>query len=161
MDSIGGNLPPKFISFHLGNQIPAEDATTIPEVISPPVSADSTIFDPQTVADLLNSLRNADVEKDIEMATDVSVQNLDSGGLLPPSGSIIPYTDVVPGATPREATSQALPPITTLRTSTPVPATDEWTASASLAALESGLQIAETSASQLPELLPHPTNALL
>ena len=161
MDSIRGNLPPKFISFHLGNQIPAEDATTIPEVISPPVSADSTIFDPQTVADLLNSLRNADVEKDIEMATEVSVQNLDSGGLLPPSGSIIPYTDVVPGATPREATSQALPPITTLRTSTPVPATDEWTASASLAALESGLQIAETSASQLPELLPHPTNALL
>ena len=154
MDSFRRSLPPKFISFHLGNQIPAEDTTTIPEIISPLVSADSTIFDPQTVADLLNSPQNADVEKDIETTTEMSVQNLDSGGLPPPSGSIIPYTDVVPGATSREATSQALPPITTLRTSTPVPATDEWTASASLAALESGLQIAETSASQLPKLLP-------
>ena len=154
MDSFRGSLPPKFISFHLGNQIPAEDTRTIPEIISPPVSADSIIFDSQTVADLLNSPRNADVEKDIGTATEMSVQNLDSGGLPPPSGSIIPYTDVVPGASSKEATSQALPPITTLRTSTPVPATDEWTASASLAALESGLQIAETSASQLPELLP-------
>ena len=136
MDSFGGSLPPKFISFHLGNQIPPEDTTTIPERISPPVSADSTIFDPQTVADLLKSPRNA------------------GRSIIPPSRSIIPYTDVVPGASSREATSQALPPITTLRTSTPVPATDEWTASASLAALESGLQIAETSASQLPEHLP-------
>ena len=154
MDSFRGSLPPQFNSFHLGNQIPAEDTTTIPEILSPPVSADSTIFDPQTVADLLNSPRNAGVEKDIETATEMSVRNLDSGGLPPPSESIIPYTDVVPGATSKEATSQTLPPITTLRTSTPVPATDEWTASASLAALESGLQIAETSASQLPELLP-------
>ena len=93
-------------------------------------------------------------KKGIETVTEMSVQIPGSDGLLPSSGSITPYTDVVPGATSREASSQALPPITTLRTSTPVPATDEWTASASLAALESGLQIAETSASQLPELLP-------
>ena len=103
------------------------------------------------MADLLNSPRSADVEKGIETVTEMSVQNLGSDGLLPSSGSI---TDVVPEATSRETTSRALPPITTLRTSTPVPATDEWTASASLAALECGLQIAETSASQLPELLP-------
>ena len=121
MDSFRGSLPPKFISFHLGNQIPAEDTTTVPEIISPLVSVDSTVFDPQTVADLLNSPRNADVEKVIETATEMSVQNLDSGGLPPPSGSNIPYTDVVPGVTSREATSQALPPITILRTSTPVP----------------------------------------
>ena len=57
MDSFQGSLPPKFISFRLENQIPAEDTTTIPEIISPPVSADSTILDPQTVADLLNSPR--------------------------------------------------------------------------------------------------------
>ena len=57
MDSFRGSLPPKFISFHLGDQIPAEDTTTIPKIISPPVSADSTIFDPQTVADLLISPR--------------------------------------------------------------------------------------------------------
>ena len=44
-----------------------------------------------------------------------------------------------------------------LRLSTPIPATDEWTASTSLAALESGLQIVDTSASQLPELLPAPS----
>ena len=88
----------------------------------------STILDPQTVADLLNSPRSADVEKGIETVTEMSVQNLGFDGLLPSSGSI---TDVVPGATSRETTSQAFPPITTLRTSTPVPATDEWTASAS------------------------------
>ena len=41
-----------------------------------------------------------------------------------------------------------------MRTSTPISTTDEWTASACLAALESGLQMVETSASQLPELLP-------
>ena len=71
------------------------------------------------------------------------------------SGGLLPQPQVVPEGTSRGYTwGQALPSIATLRTSTPVPATDEWTASASLAALESGLQIAETSASQLPELLP-------
>ena len=154
MDSYRGILPPKFILFHLGIQIPTEDATTIPELTSPPVSADSTIFNPQTVADLLDSPQSADVKKDNKMATETSVQNLDPEGHLPPLGSVILQTGVAPEATSREEISQALPPITRLRTSTPVPATDEWTASTSLAALESGLQIVETSASQLPELLP-------
>ena len=33
MDSFQGSLPPKFISFRLENQIPAEDTTTIPEIL--------------------------------------------------------------------------------------------------------------------------------
>ena len=54
VDSFRGSLPPSFISFHLESQIPENDAATRPPVASPPVSADTTFRDPQTVAGLLN-----------------------------------------------------------------------------------------------------------
>ena len=57
---------------------------------------------------------------------------------------------------PEEVAGQGLPPVTTLRSSTPIPVTDGWAASTSSAALESGLRIVDTSSSQLPELLPAP-----
>ena len=87
MDSFRGSSPPKFISFYLGNQIPEDDAATNPEIISPPVSADSTIFDPETVADLLDSPRDADGEQNIEMAAEYSEHGVWWASTTTPGGT--------------------------------------------------------------------------
>ena len=154
MDSFRGSVPPKFISFHLGNQIPEEDTSTNSAVISPPATTDSIVLDPQTLAEFLNSPQNTDGEQSVNAATATDGQNLGSRGPLSQPGSETPKAEEVSETTTAEVTHHVLPPITTLRTSTPVPTEDGQVASTSLAVLESGLRVVETSSSQLPELLP-------
>ena len=149
MDSFRGSLPPIFISFRLVNQTPENDAVTSSPVTSPPASAEITISDPQTVADLLNSPRSADSEKD----SDAKVQSMKSDGLSSNAGLAALADETLLGIQIEEMASQGLPQITTLRSSTPIPVTDEWAARTILAAVESGLRFVDTSASQLPELL--------
>ena len=155
IDSFRGSVPPKIISFHLRNQIPEEDTSTNSAVVSPPTTADSTVLDPQTLAELLNSPQKTDGEQVVNAATATDGQNLGSRGPLSQPELGTSSAEEVPETTTAEVTNHVLPPITTLRTSTPVPTEDGQAASTSLAVLESGLRVVETSSSQLPESFQH------
>ena len=109
MDSFRGSVPPKFISFHLGIQIPEEDTSTNSAVISPPVTEDSTVLDPQTLAELLNSPQNTDGEQSVNAATATEGQNLGSRGPLSQPGLGSPRAEVVSETTTAEVTHHGLP----------------------------------------------------
>ena len=134
MDSYRGSSPPSFISFHLENQIPENDAATNPPVASPPVSANTTIIDPQTIADILTSTRSADSEQDINAYAETKIQSIKSVGLSSNVGLVALAAEAGSETQTKDVASQGLPPVVMLRSSTPIPTTDELAASTSLAA---------------------------
>ena len=152
MDSFQGSIPPTFIFFYLDNQTPETGVSTNRSVL--PQSATNKDAAPSSggATNPQTSPRSADSEVDVNAYAEAMVRDMESGRLQIQEQWNVNVTNTELLHTEVRTDDQVSQSLLPIRLSTPIPSDAAGTSQASLTALESGLRVANTPGSQLPEL---------
>ena len=152
MHSFQGSIPLTFISFYLDNQTPETGASTNLSVL--PQSATNKDAAPSSggATNPQTSPRSADSEVDVNAYAEAMVRDMESGRLQPQEQWNVKVTNTELLHTEVRTDDQVSQSLLPILLSTPIPSDAAGTFQASLTALESGLRVANTPGSQLPEL---------